>query len=154
MVSLAGIGCHALYGEWRIREWNFYKLSLTWQYKDIKASLVQMELEAGTQDDEALQVHHTSSCPLTCRARGFVYAGQKPQWLDLDGVSWWMLVGRWSRGFNDCDQGCRFVILAALGAQSPLYARQRRQAFLSYRSLFHLTYVGVKSVFATIFVIF
>ena len=63
-------------------------------------------------------------------------------------------VGRWSRGFNDCDQGCRFVILAALGAQSPLYARQRRQAFLSYRSLFHLTYVGVKSVFATIVVIF
>ena len=46
-----------------IREWNFYKLSLTWQYKDIKASLVQMELEAGTQDDEALQVQHTSSCP-------------------------------------------------------------------------------------------
>ena len=39
-------------------------------------------------------------------------------------------VGRWSRGFNDCDQGCRFVILAALRAQSPLYARQRRQAFL------------------------
>ena len=118
-------------------------MSLTWQYKDIKASLVQMELEAGTQDDEALQVQHTSSCPLTCRAGGFVYAGQKPQWLDLDGVSWWMLVGRWSRGFNDCDQGCRFVILAALGAQSPLYARQRRQAFLSYRSLFHLTYVRV-----------
>ena len=115
---------------------------------------VQMELEAGTQDDEALQVQHTSSCPLTCRAGGLVYAGQKPQWLDLDGVSWWMLVGRWSRGFNDCDQGCRFVILAALGAQSPLYARQRRQAFLSYRSLFHLTYVGVNSVFATIFVIF
>ena len=84
-----------MYGEWR-REWNFYKLSLTWQYKDIKASLVQMELEAGTQDDEALQVQHTSSCPLTCRAGGLVYAGQKPQWLDLDGVSWWMLwaVGR------------------------------------------------------------
>ena len=90
-----------------------------------------MELEAGTQDDEALQVQHTSSCPLTCRARGLVYAGQKPQWLDLDGVSWWMLVGRWSRGFNDCDQGCRFVILAALEAQSPLYARQRRQGFLA-----------------------
>ena len=37
-----GWDCLALYGEWR-REWNFYNLSLTWQYKDIKASLVQID---------------------------------------------------------------------------------------------------------------
>ena len=149
-----GWDCLALYGEWR-REWNFYNLSLTWQYKDIKASLVQIDgvggRDAGWRSSAgpahllvSLDVQSRRAC--VRRAKTTMVGLGRGELVDA--------VGRWSRGFNDCDQGCRFVILAALGAQSPLYARQPRQAFLSYTSLFHLSYVGAKSVFATIFVIF